>query len=131
MVFILSRPAGRAAADAEPSARGTGLEGTFGTGTNAPSMADARWKQLYGMSAPTYSSSSSSFKPARMESASQTSAEIRDKYHCTHYAMKGSNTSASVCHIMLVSKFVGQACVRPKRAAWSAPSARLEMPSLA
>ncbi|WP_321489981.1 hypothetical protein [uncultured Hyphomonas sp.] len=87
----------RAAADAELSARGTGLEGTFGTGTNAPGMADARWKQLYGTSAPSYSSGSSSFKPAPMKSASQISAETREKYRWAHCTMKGSNASATVC----------------------------------
>ncbi|KCZ89789.1 tetratricopeptide repeat protein [Hyphomonas jannaschiana] len=87
----------RAAADAELAARGTGLEGTFGTGTNAPGMADARWRELYGTSAPSYSSGSSSFKPAPMKSASQISAETREKYRWAHCTMKGSNTSATVC----------------------------------
>jgi hypothetical protein len=87
----------RTAADAELAARGTGLEGTFGTGTNAPGMADARWRELYGTSAPSYSSGSSSFKPAPMKSASQISAETREKYRWAHCTMKGSNTSATVC----------------------------------
>lgn len=87
----------RAAADAEMAARGTGLEGTFGTGTNEPGMADARWRQLYGSSAPTYSSSSSPFQPAPMKGASQISAETKQKYRWAHCTMKGSNTSATVC----------------------------------
>ncbi|MEZ5937356.1 MAG: tetratricopeptide repeat protein [Hyphomonadaceae bacterium] len=88
----------RAAADAELSARGTGLEGTFGTGTNSPGMADARWRQLYGGSAPTYSSSSgSSFRPAPMKSATQISEETKQKYRWAHCTMSGSNTSAKVC----------------------------------
>lgn len=87
----------RAAADAEMSARGTALEGTFGTGTNEPGMADARWKSLYGSSVPRYTSSSPSFSPPAMKSASQISAETKAKYRYAHCTMSGSNTSAKVC----------------------------------
>ncbi len=87
----------RAAADAELAARGTGLEGTFGTGTNSPGMADARWKSLYGSSAPTYTSGSSSTSMPAMKSAAQISAETKQKYRYAHCTMSGSNTSAKVC----------------------------------
>ncbi|KCZ95751.1 beta-lactamase family protein [Hyphomonas hirschiana VP5] len=89
----------RAAADAEMSARGTGLEGTFGTGTNEPGMADARWKDLYGSSAPRYSSSSSapSAPQSSVLSASDAAAQTREKYRWAHCTMKGSNQSAAVC----------------------------------
>jgi TPR repeat protein len=87
----------RAAADAEMAARGTGLEGTFGTGTNEPGMANARWNRLYGSNAPTYTSSSPSFSAPPIKSASQISAETKQKYRWAHCTMKGSNTSATVC----------------------------------
>ncbi|MBY9067276.1 sel1 repeat family protein [Hyphomonas sp. WL0036] len=87
----------RAAADAELSARGTGLEGTFGTGTNEPGMADARWNALYGSSAPRYASSSPSSSLPPMKSAAQISAETKQKYRWAHCTMRGSNTSAQVC----------------------------------
>ncbi|MFN3610165.1 MAG: tetratricopeptide repeat protein [Hyphomonas sp.] len=89
----------RAAADAEMSARGTGLEGTFGTGTNEPGMADARWKDLYGGSAPRYSSGSSSPSAPQSSvlSASDAAAQTREKYRYAHCTMAGSNQSAAVC----------------------------------
>lgn len=87
----------RSAADAELAARGTGLEGTFGTGTNAPGMANARWQQMYGTSAPSYSSSSTTFTPSRTPSASEISAATREKYRWAHCTMSGSNRSATVC----------------------------------
>ena len=89
----------RAAADAEMSARGTGLEGTFGTGTNAPGMADARWQDLFGGSAPRYSSSSSSPSAPQSSvlSASAAAAQTRDRYRNAHCNMAGSNRSAAVC----------------------------------
>lgn len=87
----------RSIADAELAARGTGLEGTFGTGTNEPGMADARWRELYGSSAPVYSSGSSVSQPARTPSAAEISAATRDRYRWAHCTMAGSNTSASVC----------------------------------
>lgn len=87
----------RAAADAELAARGTGLEGTFGTGTNSPGMADARWNELYGSSAPTYSSSSSASSPPPMKSAASISEETKQRYRYAHCVMSGSNTSAQVC----------------------------------
>lgn len=87
----------RAAADAELAARGTGLEGTFGTGTNAPGMANARWQEMYGTSAPSYSSSSSTFTPSRTPSAAEISAVTKEKYRWAHCTMSGSNRSATVC----------------------------------
>ncbi len=87
----------RQAADAEMSARGTGLEGTFGTGTNSPGAADARWRELYGSSAPSYTSNASSVTPPRVESAAEISAATRDRYRYAHCTMSGSNRSASVC----------------------------------
>ena len=87
----------RQAADAEMAARGTGLEGTFGTGTNTAGAADARWRELYGSSAPSYSSSASSVTPPSVASAAEISAATRDRYRYAHCVMSGSNTSASVC----------------------------------
>lgn len=89
----------RQAADAELAARGTGLEGRFGTGTNSPGAADARWRELYGSSAPTYTSSSSgsSSAPPPMPSATDIAAATRDRYRYAHCTMSGSNTSAQVC----------------------------------
>ena len=87
----------RQAADAELAARGTGLEGRFGTGTNSPGAADARWRELYGLSAPTYTSSSASSTPPPMASAADISAATRDRYRYAHCVMSGSNTSAQVC----------------------------------
>ncbi|MBI1399223.1 tetratricopeptide repeat protein [Hyphomonas sp.] len=88
----------RAAADSEMSARGTGLEGTFGTGTNEPGMADARWKDLYGSSAPRYTSSTSPSAPqSRTFGAGDAAAQTREKYRYAHCIMAGSNTSATVC----------------------------------
>jgi TPR repeat protein len=88
----------RAAADAEMSARGTGLEGTFGTGTNEPGMADARWKNLYGGSAPRYTSSTStSAPPSRTFGAGDAAAQTREKYRWAHCTMAGSNPDAAVC----------------------------------
>ena len=57
----------------------------------------ARWKELYGSSAPRYTSSSPSFSPPAMKSASQISAETKQKYRYAHCTMSGSNTSAKVC----------------------------------
>lgn len=87
----------RQIADAEMAARGTGLEGTFGTGTNSPGAADARWRSLYGSSAPTYTASTPSFNPPPMASAAEISAATRQRYRYAHCVMSGSNTSAQVC----------------------------------
>ena len=87
----------RQAADAELAARGTGLEGSFGTGTNSPGAADARWRELYGTSAPTYTSSSSGSTPPPVPSATDIAAATRDRYRYAHCTMSGSNASAQVC----------------------------------
>lgn len=88
----------RGAADSEMSARGTGLEGTFGEGTNTAGAADARWKAAYGgnMPSPSSSASTPSIKP--MPSAAEISAQTREKYRYAHCVMSGSNTSAKVCN---------------------------------
>ena len=87
----------RGAANAEMSARGTGLEGTFGEGTNTAGAASARWQQAYGSTLPSPSSSSSSTGSIAVPSAAAISAQIRDKYRYAHCTMAGSNASASVC----------------------------------
>ena len=86
-----------AAADKELASRGTGLEGRFGEGTNAPGMAEARYRAAYGSSPPSYSASVSSPSLPPMKSAAQISAETRDRYRFAHCTMRGSNTSAKVC----------------------------------
>jgi TPR repeat protein len=87
----------RRIADAEMSARGTGLEGQFGTGTNTAGAADARWKALYGSSMPTSRASSPSSPPSPTLGAGDAAAQVRDKYRTAHCEMAGSNTSSPVC----------------------------------
>jgi len=87
----------RRIADAEMSSRGTGLEGTFGTGTNTAGAADARWKELYGSSIPTTRTSSPSAPSTRTFGAGDAAAQVRDKYRTAHCEMAGSNASAAVC----------------------------------
>jgi hypothetical protein len=86
----------RAAADSEMAKRGTGLEGTFGTGTNAAGAADARWKAANGGSAPR--PSSSGYTPSRPSvlGASQAAAQTRDKYRSAHCTMSG-NANRNLC----------------------------------
>jgi TPR repeat protein len=87
----------RNAADAEMARRGTGLEGTFGTGTNAPGMADKRYRDLYGSSMPsraTSSGTSSSTPP--MKSSSQITADVRKKYRSAHCTMN-NNANRNLC----------------------------------
>ncbi|MEZ5937354.1 MAG: tetratricopeptide repeat protein [Hyphomonadaceae bacterium] len=86
-----------AAADKELSNRGTGLEGRFGEGTNAPGMAAARYRAAYGSSPPTYTANVSSPSLPKMPSAAEISAQTREKYRWAHCTMKGSNTSAKIC----------------------------------
>ena len=88
----------RAIADAEMAARGTGLEGSFGTGTNSAGAAAARWDDLYGSSIPTartYSGPASA--PPAVLGAGDAAAQVREKYRYAHCEMAGSNTSAAVC----------------------------------
>lgn len=87
----------RQIADAEMAARGTGLEGTFGTGTNTAGAADARWKELYGSSIPTTRTSSPAAPSTRTFGAGDAAAQVRDKYRTAHCEMAGSNASAAVC----------------------------------
>lgn len=84
-------------ADAEMSARGTGLEGQFGTGTNSAGAADARWKELYGSSLPTVRTSAPSSPPTATLGAGDAAAQVRDKYRYAHCEMAGSNTNSPVC----------------------------------
>ncbi|KCZ47521.1 tetratricopeptide repeat protein [Hyphomonas pacifica] len=86
-----------AAADRELASRGTGLEGRFGEGTNAPGMAEARYRAAYGSSPPSYTASVSLPSQPRMKSAAEISAATRDRYRWAHCTMSGSNTSAKVC----------------------------------
>jgi TPR repeat protein len=87
------------AVNAELRARGTGLEGTFGKGTNAPGMAEARWKAQNGDSA-SYSnyrpSQSSTPKPATLSSADAAS-QTRNRYRTAHCQMPSSPKNSSVC----------------------------------
>ncbi len=78
-----------AAANTEMRKRGTGLEGTFGTGTNNPGQAAARWQSAYGRSASSYGGSSSggSFTPSPMPSASEIASQTRKKYHHVNCVM--------------------------------------------
>jgi len=82
-------------------ARGTGLEGTFGTGTNAPGAAEARWRTSNGGSAGAYGSyrpsASSVPSPAPMLSVSSAAEATRRRYRTAHCQMAGSNRSATVC----------------------------------
>lgn len=85
-------------ADAEMSARGTGLEGRFGTGTNTAGAADARWKQQHGSPMPTARASSSPSAPSStVLSSGDAAAQVREKYRSAHCDMAGSNSSSSVC----------------------------------
>ena len=87
----------RRIADAEMSARGTGLEGTFGTGTNTAGAADARWKQQYGSSMPTARASSPSSPVPATLGAGDAAAKVRDQYRYAHCEMAGSNPNSPVC----------------------------------
>ena len=86
-----------AAADRELASRGTGLEGHFGEGTNAPGMAEARYRAAYGSSPPSSRASVSSPSQPRMKNAAEISAATRERYRWAHCTMSGSNTSAKVC----------------------------------
>ena len=92
----------RASVDRELRARGTGLEGTFGTGTNQPGMAEARWRTANGGGNDAYSSyqPSASSAPARppVLSTADAAAQTRDSYRSAHCQMPGSNSSAAVCN---------------------------------
>ncbi len=85
----------RAAADREMAKRGTGLEGTFGAGTNQAGAADARWKAANGGRLPTPSSSGSSPSRPPVLSASQAAAQTRDKYRSAH--CMGASSNRNLC----------------------------------
>lgn len=82
-------------------ARGTGLEGTFGTGTNTPGAAEARWRTANGGSANAYGgyrpSASSVPAPAPMMSSSSAAEATRRRYRTAHCEMAGSNRITAVC----------------------------------
>jgi tetratricopeptide (TPR) repeat protein len=90
-----------AAVNAQLRARGTGLEGTFGTGTNAPGAAEARWRAANGGSASAYGgyrpAASSVPSPAPMGSSLSAAEQTRRKYRTAHCEMRGSNRNAAVC----------------------------------
>lgn len=99
VAFWFSSGEARAAADKEMAARGTGLEGTFGTGTNAAGMADARWKAQHGNNMPragtSYNNPASS-KPVL--NFTEASRQTREKYRHVHCTMNKNNASNySVC----------------------------------
>lgn len=84
----------------ELRARGTGLEGTFGTGTNAPGMAEARWRAANGGAASSYSSyrpSASSTPAPPMLSSADAASQTRDRYRTAHCQTSGSSTGSPVC----------------------------------
>ncbi|MDP2765496.1 MAG: hypothetical protein Q8O54_11755, partial [Brevundimonas sp.] len=88
------------AVSSELRARGTGLEGTFGTGTNQPGMAEARWRAANGGAASAYSSyrpSQSSTPAPPVLSSADAAAQTRDRYRTAHCQMPGSSSSSSVC----------------------------------
>lgn len=86
----------RAAADREMRARGTGLEGSFGTGTNTAGAADERWKKQYGSSMPRPTSSGPSSSRPPMLSSAQAAAQTRDKYRNAHCTMN-NNANRNLC----------------------------------
>lgn len=86
-----------AAADRELASRGTGLEGTFGEGTNTPGAAAARYQAAYGSSPPSYRSTSPAASAPPMKSMAEIQSATRDRYRWAHCTMSGSNTSAKVC----------------------------------
>jgi TPR repeat protein len=77
------------AADRVLAGRGTGLEGTFGTGTNAPGMAAKRYKDLYGSSMPSRSVSSSPSAPSG-PSISDVREQARRDFKAAHCNMNSS-----------------------------------------
>lgn len=82
-----SEGATRKIVDKEMAVRGTGLEGRFGTGTNAPGMAAARSQSASGGYRPSSLPSSNSFTPSPMPSASQIAEQTRQKYHWNNCVM--------------------------------------------
>ncbi|MBB3990269.1 hypothetical protein [Croceicoccus naphthovorans] len=76
------------AANREMRSRGTGLEGRFGGDTNAPGMAAARWQSAYSRGSSAYrASSSGTFTPSPMPSASEIASQTRQRYHHVNCVM--------------------------------------------
>lgn len=86
----------REIADREMRRRGTGLEGTFGTGTNNAGQADARYRQQYGSNLPRASASSSAPNSPSVLSSSDAAAQTREKYRYAHCTMN-NNANRNVC----------------------------------
>jgi TPR repeat protein len=86
-----------AAVNAEMRRRGTGLEGTFGEGTNTPAQIAKRYAQANGGRQLPSAGSHSSFTPIAVPSSADVAKATRDKYRWAHCQMAGSNTSAKVC----------------------------------
>jgi TPR repeat protein len=82
----------RDAADREMRARGTGLEGTFGTGTNNAGQAAERYRSLYGSSMPTQRSSPSISNPPAGPSVSQVREQARRDFRNAHCNMNSSKS---------------------------------------
>lgn len=74
----------RSSADRELASRGTGLEGSFGEGTNTAGAAAARYKALYGDTAPTPSVRREPQQATSVPSSSSIAAQVRDKYRQAH-----------------------------------------------
>lgn len=90
-----------AAVNNQLRARGTGLEGTFGVGTNTPGAAEARWRAANGGGASAYGgyrpATSSVPTPAPMGNTSSAAEQVRRQYRTAHCEMAGSNRNAAVC----------------------------------
>ena len=86
-----------AAADKELASRGTGLEGTFGEGTNTPGAAGARYQAAYGTSPPGYRSTSPAASAPPMKSMAEIQSATRERYRWAHCTMRGNSGSAKVC----------------------------------
>jgi hypothetical protein len=88
------------AVSAELRGRGTGLEGTFGTGTNQPGMAEARWRAANGGGTSAYSSyrpePSSTLAPPVLSSADAAS-QTRSRYRTAHCEMANSPRNSPAC----------------------------------
>jgi TPR repeat protein len=85
---------------AELRRRGTGLEGTFGTGTNQPGMAEARWRAANGGGASAYSAyrpQASSTPAPPVFGAGDAAAQTRDRYRTAHCEMASSPRNSPVC----------------------------------
>jgi TPR repeat protein len=91
-------PSGQVASfvNSQLSARGTGLEGTFGGDTNAAGAAAARYQQQYGSRAPSYTTNSGPTPSSSpVLSSAQASQQTRDRYRAAW--CQGSNQNRNVC----------------------------------